>query len=53
MFSCMEIGEIVMKRIELSEEEKREFIDYMLRNEELEKTIQNRNKALPFMKYLY
>lgn len=48
MFSCVEIGEIVMKRIELSEEEKREFIDYMLRNEELEKMIQNRNKALPF-----
>lgn len=36
-----------MKKIELSEEEKKEFIDYMLRNEELEKTIRDRDKALP------
>lgn len=35
-----------MERPKLPEEEKKSFIDYMLKNEKLEMTIQKRNKAL-------
>lgn len=41
------LGGIVMDRPKLTEEQKKDFIDYMLRNEKLEKAIQKRNKALP------
>lgn len=41
------IGGIVMDQPKLTEEQKQSFIDYMLRNEEVEKAIQKTDKALP------